>query len=435
MPTARDSRVMNLAASTSPRAMPMDKAPVGPTGPGPGPVADDAVPTRAAPVDKPVDNDILPERTAPDAEGSTGWKLWNEGNVTRPIVDSIDGAKQIVNAEFFGFSDGGKGAHVVDALERAAQRGVEVNVMVDAISMTALPLGSFGSMKNRIQDAGGTVKTNVRVPVVWDHDDTPGLKHVDHRKVVTVDGTDAYVGGINFIKIEDDYADSMVQLSGVAAARLAADQLDRWGRVGGAVTPVHTSSMEQALNGAALVPTSPREMRILSNAPEQKKFELSDGYRELIRGAKERLWISSPGFSDQELMGEINQAAQRGVDVRILAPGKPPLGIPVIKWVGQSHLREVVAGGGKAYETPGVLHRKALISDDQVIFSSFNLTGRSKTHDHEIGVQTTDPEFVKAIQDVLERDIAASAALDPTGGSKLGRKFGDLFAQTWKVNY
>jgi cardiolipin synthase len=379
----------------------------------------------------------LPERTAPIAQGGAGegWKLWNEENVTRPIVDAIDGAQKVVNAEFFGFSDSGKGAHIVDALERAAQRGVEVNVFTDSISRTALPLGSYGSMKDRIEAAGGAVHDNFRLPLVKSQKDNPGRQHVDHRKVVTVDGTTAFVGGINFIKVEDDYHDAMVQLSGVDAARLAANELDRWQRVGGTVTDKHVQSVKDALKGAALVPDDPTQMKVVMNAPEQQKYELSDTYRDLIRGAKQRLWISSPGYSDQSLMEEINAAAARGVDVKLIGPGKPPLGIPLIMWVGRSHLREAVRNGATAYEIPAILHRKALIADDQVVFSSFNVTGRSKTHDHEIGVQTKDPAFVQAVQDMLQADMDKAATLDGNASGGVGGKFGDLIAQKWKVNY
>ncbi|MCW2925493.1 MAG: cls [Thermoleophilia bacterium] len=373
----------------------------------------------------------------PDAQGSRGWKLWNETNVTPAIVQSIDGAKSVVNAEFFGISDGGKGHDVVDALVRAADRGVEVNVMADEVSMVALPVGSFQRMQKRIEAAGGDVRTNFRVPLVGQRaKETPGLAHVDHRKVVTVDGTDAFVGGINFIKLEDDYHDSMVQLKGIDAARLAADQLDRWGRVGGAVSARHTASVADALGGvSALAKPAPEEMQVLKNAPDQGIQELTTGYRDLIRNAKQRVWISTPGLSDQGLIEDINQAAARGVDVRIVSPGKPPLGIPVISWVGRSHLKELLGHGGTAYEIPEVLHRKALIADDEVIFSSYNVTGRSREHDHEIGVRTADPEFVAAIGATLQKDMSTGTKLEASALNGVGVKIGDFLAQKLKIDY
>jgi cardiolipin synthase len=413
-----DERAMNLSSATaSPAAAP------------PRSVVDPA----HSPAPAPTDDQALPPRAAPDASGDD-WALWNERTALRPIVDAIDGAKRYVDVEFFAFSDAGKGAHLVDALERAAQRGVEVNVMADSTSVFALPVGSFQRLHSRIEDAGGTVHTNIRMPVVKNRKDEPALQHVDHRKVVVVDGTTAFTGGINYIKLEDDFHDSMVQLSGTAAARLAADQLDRWTRVNGASSDAHRKAVTDALGGASLVPTDPNEMRIVSNAPDQGRFDLTDAYRDLIRSAKHRLWISSPGYSDQELVEELRGAAERGVDVRLVAPGVAPLGIPVIRWLNRSHLRNLVDRGANAYEIPEMLHRKALIADDEVVFSSFNVTNRSSERDHEIGLRTKDPAFVDAVAAVVQRDIdrAGSVHADAQG---VGDRIGDWLGQKVKVNY
>ena len=377
----------------------------------------------------------LAEPGTPDAQAKDGsWKLWNEETTNRAIVDAIDGAKNVVDVEFFGFSDSGKGSHIVDALERAGKRGVEVNVMTDAISRSSIPFGAYGSMKDRLEAVGGTVIDTFRLPVIKKQE-LPGLQHVDHRKVVAIDGKDAFVGGINFIRVEDDYHDSMLQVSGTTAARLSAEALDRWRNVGGTITDRHQAAVTDALGGAKLIPDDPKEMRIVANAPDTGRNELTDGYKELIRNAKQRLWISSPGFSDQELMGELKDAAARGVDVRVVAPGKSPLGIPLIKWVAQSHLRDAGALGAKTYEIPEVLHRKSLIADDEVIFSSFNMTGRSKTADHEIGVRTKDPEFVDAVASILQKDMDRGTLLTPETGGAVGRSVGDLIAKKLKISY
>lgn len=369
---------------------------------------------------------LTPARPNP---GQPSWKLYDETTATSAIVDAVNGAKHVVNAEFFGLSDAGKGALLTTALEQAAMRGVEVNVIADFVSAVAIPVGSFHRMRNKIEDAGGSVVLTTRNPFSPRSRENPGLRNVDHRKVVTVDGTTGFVGGMNFLKLTDDYRDTMVGLSGVAAARLAAEQLDRWSRVGGSVTERHRRTVSDALGGSPLHPTRPDELRIVANAPEQGRFELTEGYRELIRGAKHRLWIASPGISDREVMAEISDAAKRGVDVRLIAPGKPPLGAAPIQWAGRAHLASIAASGGIAYEIPEVLHRKAIVADDEVILSSYNLTKRSADHDHELGLRTTDPAFVQAIAGVLEQDMARSTPFDPSTFTGLGAKLGGLFAK------
>ena len=267
-----------------------------------------------------------------------------------------------------------------------------------------------------------------RVPGSPRAKETPGLKHVDHRKVVTIDGTKGFVGGMNLVPLTDSYADSMVGLSGVAAARLAADQLDRWSRVGGTVTQRHVQSVERGLAGEPVKSPDPTQLNIIANAPEQERFELTTGYLDLIKGAKERLWIATPGISDRDVMREIHAAAKRGVDVRIIASEKAPVAPPV-GWVARSHMADLVGNGGRAYEIPGTLHRKAIVADDEVILSSYNLTKRSADHDHEVGIRTKDPKFVAAVADLLQQDADRSVAFDPSSFGGIGKAIGSFFAK------
>lgn len=132
--------------------------------------------------------------------------------------------------------------------------------------------------------------------------------------------------------------------------------------------------------------------------------------------------------SDRDVLADIADAARRGVDVRIIAPGKAPIAPPV-NWVGRAHLEDVVAAGGRAWETPGTIHRKAIIADDETILSSYNLTKRSASHDHEVGVRTKDPAFVQAIEGLLANDIASSRAFDPATFDGIPAALGRIFAK------
>lgn len=371
---------------------------------------------------------LLRSEDAGPVTTGAGWKLYDETNATPAIVDAVNGARQVVNAEFFGFSDAGKGAALVTALEHAARRGVEVNVLTDFISIGAFPVGSYQRMRSKIENAGGTVKLTSRIPFSSRAKKTPALKHVDHRKVVTVDGTTGFVGGMNLVRLTDGYRDSMVGLTGVNAARLAAEQLDRWRRVGGNITERHQRTVEEALGGAPVVPEDPNELAIVANAPEQQRFELTDGYRDLIRNAKERLWIASPGISDRTIVRDLADAARRGVDVRIISSAVAPVAPPV-GWVARAHMANIIGAGGSAYEIPDTLHRKALVADDEAILSSYNLTKRSADADHEVGVRTTNPEFVQAVAELLQHDIDRSTKFDPTTFDGITARIGAAFAK------
>ncbi|MBC7460990.1 MAG: phosphatidylserine/phosphatidylglycerophosphate/cardiolipin synthase family protein [Thermoleophilia bacterium] len=397
-------------------------------------IAQPSEPTPSAPTQLPDGNPIPGAPVWPSVTGPT-WALWDETTVIPAIVTAIDNAQQIVNAEYFQITDTGKGQLVTDALARAAKRGVEVNVIADFMSVVTPPPLSFHRFKKIVTEAGGTVITTSRIPFSRRVKENPALAHVDHRKVLTIDGDVAFTGGMNLAKMTDFYHDSMLQLSGVDAARLGVNQLNRWSAVGGAVSAVHRKVVADALGDAPLEPTSPTAMHVVSNAPDEGQFGLSNAYLDAIRGAKHRLWISSPAYTSQPLIAELNAAAARGVDVRFVMPGTAPVGIPLINWVTASHLAELTKLGATAYAIPEVLHRKALVADDTAILGSFNITDRSAQHDHEIGIKSSDPTFVETIANVLTSDMTRGTKLEPGARTGVGKWIGDLLAQTFHLSY
>ena len=368
-----------------------------------------------------------------DVAGS--WSLFDQDTATGAIVDAIRGASQVVNAEFFVLTDAGKGAQLCGALVDAARRGVEVNVLVDFTSLVMPPVASFQRLRSELERAGGHVVVTSRMPFSERARSTPALKHVDHRKVVTVDGRVGFLGGMNFTTVTDGFHDSMIRLTQLPAARLAAEQLERWRSVGGPVSGRHEATVRDALGTAPRRPVDPSELDVISNSPDRGDHVLSDAYRELIRGAKTRIWVTTPGLSDQDVIGDLEAAARRGVDVRVVTSGEPLLHLPLLNWVGRSHLKALMLQGGSAYEIPETLHRKALLVDDTAILSSYNLTGRSRLHDHEIGVRSSAPDFVAAIEAVIGADTSHATKLDAARITGVGAWIGDLVAQKLKLSY
>lgn len=377
-----------------------------------------------------------PSTTAPHPV-ATGhdWKIHTDGDAVNAIVDAISGAKQIVNAEFFGIADAGNGARVTDALVDRAKAGVEVNVIADQVSVVSLPLGSFQSFQRKIEGAGGHIIVNSRLPWSSKVKEYPALKHVDHRKVVTIDGTRGFTGGMNFETISDGYHDAMVELTGPAAAKLGAEELDRWQRVGGDVTARHAKSVSDALKANPEDPADPNAIHILANAPEQKRYELSKHMAESIDKAQDRIVVTSPAFTDTPMIEKLEAAAKRGVDVTVIGSGAAPVGVPLINWLSRAHFKDLIASGAKVFETPEVLHMKAMVADGEATLSSYNITNRSRQHDHEIGVTSADPDFTKALATLLATDAGRSKELTPDDLRGMSTKIGSILVDKLNFTY
>jgi cardiolipin synthase len=307
------------------------------------------------------------------------------------IARDIDQARYSVNAEFFALMGDGPGVPVFEALERAARRGVHVRLVVDGVGNLLLGLGT-GSPKSwmlgrdmikRLQQAG------VEVTRAWRWSLQPAARHVDHRKVVAIDDTVGYVGGMNFGKTTAGWNDAMVRMTGGAAQALAGAQELRHQQL-------RPTPRMQSLKAR----TTPQPTRavLLSNAPDQQQFEITDWYAKRIAEAKRRIWVTSPALLDRKVIQALKAAAERGVDVRVIVPGEGLKGIPFQYPMQKAVAAGVAEAGIRVREMRGFSHMKSMVVDDWATVGSFNLTNRSAQHDHELNVASADPNFVGQVE-------------------------------------
>jgi cardiolipin synthase len=329
-------------------------------------------------------------------------------NAIGPIINAIDNAHRVVNVELFSIGPDGSGAQIGAALARAAQRGVEANLVADYTSWISrpMPVIAFDRWKNGLEAAGVNVKVTNRFS------GDASNRVVDHRKVIAVDGTTAFVGGMNFAKFMDGWHDAVFQLSGSAAATVGADELQRMSELGMRITPTHRQAVDDALRSTGAAQGN-STVNVLVNAPEHQRWDVTRYYQHEIHFAKQRVWVASPLFSDPELLGEICAAAKRGVDVRVVAPGIAPV-IPALKYPERTALAQILAAGGQVWETPEIAHTKALVTDDKATLGSFNITKRSATDDTEMNIQSSDPSVVGQIEGLFQRDFGRSTPLHLT---------------------
>lgn len=135
------------------------------------------------------------------------------------LIAAIDNAMRSVQMETYIFDLTASGAHVAAALERAAQRGVQVRVMVDGFGTPVFP----EEWKNRFKSAG--VQWLVYEPIVTLGVFLPSQWRRLHRKLCVIDNAVAYCGGINLL---DDWHDP-------SYGTLAAPRFDFTVRVTGAL--------------------------------------------------------------------------------------------------------------------------------------------------------------------------------------------------------
>jgi len=288
-----------------------------------------------------------------------------------PMLADIESATTSVHINQFGFRPGVVGDSFADTLIRKAKEGVPVRLVVDRQG-SAPEEGARDHYERLI--AGGIEVCVVRATkprspygllgaegaaLRWN---LGGLGHIDHRKVVVVDGRTGWVGGAG---IEDHFQDgrfhdlflrvtgpvvSQLQLVFVASFRWLGGEIPR-DELGG-LFPDESEGEIPAV--------------VLHNAPGRYR-PITDQIARMLDGARETLDVVNPYVTDRGMINKIAGAARRGVSVRLFVPANAN------NWAcaaaQQFHHGKLLEAGVRILEYPTMLHAKAFVRDGQEVLA------------------------------------------------------------------
>ncbi|MBN8550970.1 MAG: cardiolipin synthase [Deltaproteobacteria bacterium] len=321
-------------------------------------------------------------------------------NVFDAIFAAIERAEKYIVVQFFIIHDDEIGRELRDRLLRKAAAGVKVYVLFDEVGSKNLPASYIQSLR----DAGALVH---EFGTRQGRGDFFQINFRNHRKIVVVDGKTAFVGGLN---VGDEYLgrskrfghwrDSHLQVDGPAALQIqwvfAADWL--W-----------ATRTEAQLDWSGATRVGSQHILTIASGPADVRERCVLFFLESIRCAKKRVWISSPYFvPDDAIIRELQLAALRGVDVRIVLPKNPD---HYLVWFASfAFVPEVTSYGVRIFRyTKGFIHQKAVLVDDEMAtVGTANLDNRSLRLNFEIMLLVADPAFNAQVATALEKDFADS---------------------------
>lgn len=360
----------------------------------------------------------------PVYSGRNAVHLLRGGDALFPAMQqAIAQAQREVWLASYIFHDDEAGLAMVQALARAAQRGVQVRVVVDG----------FGSNRSvaRLQALlieAGVAFTVFRPLDRWTHWFQPGQLRRQHMKLCVVDGELGFVGGINIIddrldihhgRSELPRLDFAAQVRGPVVAGMAQAVRAVWSRAAlgsewrqEAQALLHEPRPLRRLRAVLQQVRMPRRRRRQADgaalAPMRAAFVVRDNLRQrriiersyiaAIDAARERVWLVTPYFyPGQEFRRALREAARRGVDVRLLLQGK--LDYRVAGLAARVLYHELVHQGVKIYEyIPAYLHAKvALVDDEWATVGSSNIDPLSLLLNLEANLMVRDDGFVAAL--------------------------------------
>ena len=346
------------------------------------------------------------------------------------MLDDLRSAKKFIFLEFYIIDPGVMWNRVLDILVDKVQQGVEVKLLYDDIGcMATLP----GDYTKRLRKMGiDAHKFNKVIPRM-----TVAYNNRDHRKILVVDGQVGYTGGIN---LADEYInhivrfghwkDGGVRLEGRAVKALTRLFLMNWYINRGEITDFDRYHFDsQRVEGKGLyIPygSGPK--------PIYKEQVGKAVYQNIINQAIDYVYITTPYLIiDYDLTEDIKNAAMRGVDVRIVTPFIPDK--KLIQIVTRGAYPDLLEAGVKIYEyTPGFIHSKNVISDDELaVVGTINFDYRSLVHHYENAVLMYQTETIADIKQDFEDlfDVSKEISLETLQNSwyqRLLKEIMQLFA-------
>jgi cardiolipin synthase len=319
--------------------------------------------------------------------------LYNGEDAYPSMLYYMKQAKESIYLQTYIFEKGEIGKKFVRILKHAIDRGVEVKVIIDGIGewYSFPPIGQFLN-KNSIPFA------RFLPPRIYPL--SPLINLRNHRKILVIDGEVAFTGGMNIrdrhlIKSNkpNKIQDIHFKLSGPIVSELEQIFLEDWFFCTGERIKKHRHPPE---------PKGESICRTITVGPDDDLNALTILLIGAISLAKEYIYIMNPYFlPTREIIGALQSAALRGVDVKIVLPEKN--NIPLVHWATRNMLWELLMYGVKVYyQPPPFCHSKIFVMDDfYSIIGSANMDCRSLRLNFELVIET----FCKKLATTLTQHI------------------------------
>jgi cardiolipin synthase len=324
------------------------------------------------------------------------------------MFKAIQNAKKHINLETFIIENDAVGRKFSDLLLQKQAKGVQVRLIYDSYGSIKTPASFF----QRLSDGGiEVVEFNPINPLKARKEWGLGLTHRDHRKILIVDGTIAIIGGVNIsnvyssgpLKRKTDektpihWRDTDIQIEGPAVAEFQKLFLATWLRQNGPLYSKQNYFPALKEAGKALV-------QVVGSTPGQSNRIPFIVYVSIIAFAEHSIHITNSYFIPKAL----TDAAERGVDVKIIVPGITDSKLAF--HAQRSYYSNLLKSGVKIYEhSSSLLHAKTAVVDGiWATVGSTNMDYLSLLNNDEVNAVILNREFAVEMENMFINDLTNS---------------------------
>lgn len=327
-----------------------------------------------------------------------------EGVIDRLIAD-IEQATEHVHVVIYIFADDRTGGRVIEALLRAAARGVACRVLIDALG--SRPWAR--RLSRRL--ASGGVEIERALPVTFFRPRSARADLRNHRKIAVIDGLYGYIGSQNLVAAEFSPGvvnrELVVRVSGPVVLELQAVFVADWFLETGRVLDAPRLFPHHHARAGVIA-------QLLPSGPDYPVAGVERLVVALVHGARRRIVITTPYFiPDEALLQALQTAVLRGVEVHLILSRIADH--PLVSLAQRSYYDELLRAGVAIHLfREGLLHAKHLSIDDEIaVIGSSNIDIRSFLLNGEASLILYDEVATAGLQAEQAFTIAGSDRLEP----------------------
>jgi cardiolipin synthase len=338
----------------------------------------------------------------PVTRGNTAELFQNGDEIFPPMLAAIRESRSTIHFATYVYWAGAVPRTFAAALSDAARRGVMVRVVLDSEGTAPMP----HELVRQMREAGCHVALFRRMR--WF--DWMKYNHRSHRRLLIVDGTIGFTGGVGIADEWSGHAqspahwrDTHVRLTGPIVASLQGAFTDNWNQC-------TEELLLDARDYPALEPTGDVSVCGVVSTPANGASEAQRVMAACIAGAARTLHVSNAYFvPTRSFVDALCAASTRGVAVRVLVPG-PYHDQKLVRRASRHTWRRLLEAGVAIHEyQPTMMHAKTLVADGELlVVGSINFDPRSFALNSEFGVVVVDRRLAAAAEQLFAADCTRS---------------------------
>lgn len=336
------------------------------------------------------------------------------GDFFPALFRALSEAATSVCAEFYIIKADDTGQAFAHALIDAARRGVDVSLIYDAIGCFDTPSSYF----HQLQDHGVRCLPFNKPAFLKLH----WLDIRDHRKMAIIDGSTAFLGGLNVGDEYSGYGDSFerwrdvgIRIDGPAVAELQQLFWQTWEQERG---PEDIQRPTCSPND----PAGDANVIIVNGSPHHNRPLIRNSFRLAMAGAVHRIRIITPYFlPGPRVVRSLLRAIKRGAQIQIILPSISD--VPIVQMLSRAYLKPLLEAGAEIFARQGtILHAKVMLIDNRwATLGSANLDYRSFHRNFEINVIIDSRSFGTQMDTLFNEELACSTPITMDDHTRITR--------------